>query len=119
MGVIRGAHIILYTRDAAADRAFFRDVLGLPSVDAGDGWLIFALPPTELGVHPADRGGRHELYLTCHDVHALVAELERRQIECSAVERQSWGWMTRVKLPGGGELGIYQPTHPSPERTDP
>jgi hypothetical protein len=115
--MIHGAHVILYSTDADADRAFFRDVLEYPSVDAGRGWLIFALPPAELAVHPSDENDVHELFLMCDDVHALIAELQKRRVECSPVEEQRWGSITRLTLPGGGKLGIYQPKHPSPLKT--
>jgi hypothetical protein len=109
--MINGAHIVLYSTDPEADRAFFRDVLRWPHVDVGEGWLIFRLPPAELGVHPADDNDRHELYLLCDDVRATVAELRARRVECSALEEQSWGRLTRLRLPGGGQIGLYEPTH--------
>jgi catechol 2,3-dioxygenase-like lactoylglutathione lyase family enzyme len=112
--MIHGAHVILYSKDAEADRAFFRDVLKYPHADAGHGWLIFALPPAEIAVHPSDRNDVHEVYLMCDDVHALIDEMKQQRIECSAIEEQRWGSITRVTLPGGGKLGIYQPKHPSP-----
>jgi catechol 2,3-dioxygenase-like lactoylglutathione lyase family enzyme len=113
--MITGAHAIVYSSDADADRAFFRDVLGFPSVDAGGGWLIFALPPAELAAHPAEQSGRHELYLMCDDVEATVAELELKGVEFSGpVSEQGFGLLTAIKLPGGGELGLYEPRHPVP-----
>jgi catechol 2,3-dioxygenase-like lactoylglutathione lyase family enzyme len=113
--VITGAHAIVYTQDAQADRAFFRDVLGFDSVDAGDGWLIFALPPAELAVHPADAGTRHELYLMCDDVHATVRELTAKgAVFAREVSDQGFGLLTAIALPGGGEVGLYEPRHPSP-----
>jgi catechol 2,3-dioxygenase-like lactoylglutathione lyase family enzyme len=113
--VITGAHAIVYSRDADADRAFFRDVLGFPSVDAGGGWLIFALPPAELAAHPADAGGRHELYLMCDEIEATVADLEAKGVEFTApVSEAGFGLLTSLKLPGGGELGLYEPRHPIP-----
>ncbi len=112
--MIHGAHVILYSKDADADRAFFRDVLGYPFVDAGHGWLIFALPPAEIAVHPSDENDVHEIYLMCDDVRALVAEMSKHHVACSPIEEQRWGSITRVTLPGGGKLGIYQPKHPSP-----
>jgi catechol 2,3-dioxygenase-like lactoylglutathione lyase family enzyme len=113
--VITGAHAIVYSRDADADRAFFRDVLGFPSVDAGGGWLIFALPPAELAAHPADVGGRHELYLMCDEIEATVADLQAKGVEFTApVSDEGFGRLTSLKLPGGGELGLYEPRHPIP-----
>ena len=114
--MITGAHVVLYSRDAAADRAFFRDVLGLPSVDAGRGWLIFALPPSEVAVHPAARNGRHELYLICDHLTAEISALRAKGVRCSAVQEASWGSVTRIRLPGGGKVGLYQPRHPRPTR---
>jgi catechol 2,3-dioxygenase-like lactoylglutathione lyase family enzyme len=113
--VINGAHVIVYSRDAEADRAFVRDVLGFHSVDAGGGWLIFALPPAELALHPAQTGGSHELYLMCDDVHATVAELAAQGVEIVRdVSDQGFGLLTAIRLPGGGEIGLYEPRHPSP-----
>jgi catechol 2,3-dioxygenase-like lactoylglutathione lyase family enzyme len=115
--MITGAHAVLFTPDADAVRAFLRDVLGFPSVDAGGGWLIFALPPAELAAHPADRAGHHELYLMCDDVHATVAELEAKGVEFSRpVSDEGFGLVTAIALPGGGELGLYEPRHPVPPR---
>jgi hypothetical protein len=112
--MIHGAHVIIYSKDAEADRAFFRDVLKYDSVDAGHGWLIFALPPSEVAVHPADQNDQHELFLMCDDVHALIAEMKTKKVRCSPVDEQRWGSITRLTLPGGGTLGVYQPKHPSP-----
>ena len=112
--MIHGAHVIIYSTDAEADRAFFRDVLEYPYADAGHGWLIFALPPAEVAVHPSSTGGTHELYLMCDDVNELVASMKSKGVECSAIEEQPWGSLTSITLPGGGELGIYQPKHASP-----
>jgi hypothetical protein len=114
MSTIHGAHVIVYSKDAEADRAFFRDVLRYPHVDAGHGWLIFALPPAELAVHPSDENDVHEFYLMCDDVHSLIAEMKSKNVACSAVDEQRWGSITRVTLPGGGTIGIYQPKHASP-----
>jgi catechol 2,3-dioxygenase-like lactoylglutathione lyase family enzyme len=113
---ITGAHAILYTDDAAADRTFFADVLGLKSVDAGGGWLIFALPPAELAAHPASAdGGGYELYLMCDNIKATVRELEVKGVEFSSgVTQQRWGLITSIILPGGGRLGLYEPLHASP-----
>jgi len=111
--MIHGAHVILYSTDAEADRAFFRDVLEYPSVDAGHGWLIFALPPAELAVHPAE-AGRHELYLMCDDLGAFLERMSGLGVPCSEPSTERWGTITQLTLPGGGTLGVYQPTHPSP-----
>jgi len=112
--MIIGAHSILYSKIPVADRAFLRDVLGFPSVDAGDGWLIFGLPPSEVAVHPSEKNDVHEFYLMCDDVEELVATLSRRKVNCSPVRSMGWGMLTEVSLPGGGKLGIYQPRHPRP-----
>ena len=111
--MVFGSHVILYSKDATADRAFLRDVLGFPSVDAGDGWLIFALPPAEVAVHPAEGHDRHELFLMCGDLKAEIAALRSKGVYCSEVQEARWGSISRIRLPGGGELGIYQPKHPS------
>jgi catechol 2,3-dioxygenase-like lactoylglutathione lyase family enzyme len=112
--MIFGAHVIVYSKDAAADRAFFREILGFESVDAGHGWLIFALPPAELAVHPDEENGRHELYFMCDDLKAEVAALGKKGVVCSEVQEARWGSITKIALPGGGEVGLYQPKHPSP-----
>ena len=116
--MITGAHAIMYSEDAQALRDFFRDVLEFDAVDTGNGWLIFALPPAELGVHPTEgSGGRHELYLMCDDINATVKQLEGKGVEfIRPVEDAGWGLMTAMRVPGGGELGIYEPRHASPER---
>jgi catechol 2,3-dioxygenase-like lactoylglutathione lyase family enzyme len=111
--MISGAHVILYSKNAEADRAFFRDVLGFKSVDAGHGWLIFALPPAEAAIHPSDAGGIHELYFMCDDLKAEMASLAKKGVVCSKVEEQRWGSITKMRLPGGGELGLYQPKYPT------
>ncbi|MGA3260271.1 MAG: VOC family protein [Bryobacteraceae bacterium] len=111
--MIFGAHVIVYSKDATADRTFLREVLGFSFVDAGQGWLIFALPPAEVAVHPAETNGRHELYFMCDDLKAEIAALEEKGVECSEVEEQRWGSITSIRLPGGGEVGLYQPKHPS------
>jgi catechol 2,3-dioxygenase-like lactoylglutathione lyase family enzyme len=113
--MITGVHAVIFTTDAEADRAFFRDVLELRSVDAGDGWLIFALPPAELAAHPVDEDGHHELSLMCDDVRATVEELKTKGVEFSrSVSDEGFGLMTAIRLPGGGELGMYEPRHPTP-----
>jgi catechol 2,3-dioxygenase-like lactoylglutathione lyase family enzyme len=109
--MINGMHAILYSPDAEADRAFIRDVLGFASVDAGGGWLIFALPPAEVAVHPAESNGKPELYLMCDDVKAEVGRLAGHGISCGPISEERWGLLTRVRLPGGGDLGLYEPRH--------
>jgi catechol 2,3-dioxygenase-like lactoylglutathione lyase family enzyme len=112
--VITGSHVILFSRDPAADRAFFRDVLDWPYVDAGHDWLIFRLPPAELAVHPSDGPTGHELYLMCDDLEATVAELGARGVQLTAdVTDERWGRLTRFRLPGGSEVGLYEPRHPT------
>jgi catechol 2,3-dioxygenase-like lactoylglutathione lyase family enzyme len=111
--MISGAHVIVYSKDAEADRAFFRDVLGFKSVDAGHGWLIFALPPAEAAFHPAEENGAHELYFMCDDVKAEMARLGKKGVKCSEVHEERWGSITRMQLPGGGKVGLYQPKHPT------
>ena len=111
--MISGAHIVLYSKDAEADRSFFRDLLGFKYVDAGHGWLIFALPPAEAAVHPSGENGAHELYFMCDDLKAEIALLAEKGVQCSPVQEQRWGSITKMKLPGGGEVGLYQPKHPT------
>jgi catechol 2,3-dioxygenase-like lactoylglutathione lyase family enzyme len=121
--MITGAHVLLYSQDPEADRAFFRDILGFRSVDAGGGWLIFALPPAELGIHPGDGKLvqphadqpllRVELYLMCDDLSSFVESLEAKSIECTPPTEAEWGIATTVRLPSGGRLGLYQPKHPT------
>ena len=110
-----GAHSIIYSTNPDADRAFLRDVLTLPNVDVGEGWLIFGLPPAEVAVHPSDKNDLHEFYLMCDDVVAFVAEMKTRNIACGPVQNQGWGLLTHLTLPGGGKLGIYQPQHARPK----
>ena len=110
--MINGAHAIIYSKDAEADRAFFRDVLKFPHVDVGGGWLIFALPPSELAVHPGETGNSHELYLMCDDLDTTMDELAAKGATLTAVTEARWGRMTSLRLPGGGEVGLYEPRHP-------
>ena len=118
--MITGVHAIIFTTDAERDRAFFQDVLEFPSVDAGGGWLIFALPPAELAAHPAEEGGRHELYLMCDDVHATVAELKAKGVDFARpISDEGFGLETAIRLPSGGDLGLYQPKHASPLESAP
>jgi hypothetical protein len=114
--MITGAHVIVYSKDASADRDFLRDVLKFPFVDVGHGWLIFALPPAEVAVHPAENNGTHELYLMCDDVQAFLAEMKAKGVSCTPVHEERWGSLTHVTLPGGGKVGVYQAKHPSPGR---
>jgi hypothetical protein len=111
--MISGAHIIIYSKDAAADRAFFKDVLKFASVDAGHGWLIFAMPPAEAAFHASEENGRHELYLMCDDLPSEMERLGDRGVVCAAVHEERWGSLTSIPLPGGGTLGLYQPKHPT------
>jgi len=116
--MIFGAHFIVYSKDAEADRAFFRDILRFPSVDAGHGWLLFALPPAEAAFHPSDRNGPHELYLMCDDLEAEIASLTAMGVTCTPIENQRWGSITKVRLPGGGDIGLYEPRHPTALKKD-
>jgi catechol 2,3-dioxygenase-like lactoylglutathione lyase family enzyme len=120
---ITGAHLLLYSKDPEAERAFFRDVLGFPAVDAGGGWLIFGLPPAEVVIHPSE-GERRQLhgvrqlltsvlYLMCDNLQTLIKSLEAKNVSCSPVEEEDWGIKTTIQLPSGGEIGLYQPTHPT------
>jgi hypothetical protein len=121
--MIIGAHVLIYSTDPEADRAFFRDVLQFPSIDIGRGWLIFALPPAEAAVHPSDgqfaqRHGGHDLpgallYLMCDDLPTFVASLATRNVYCTEIETVAWGIKTTIRMPSGGEIGLYQPTHPT------
>jgi hypothetical protein len=113
--MIIGAHSIIYSTNPEADRVFLRDVLGLPHVDVGEGWLIFGLPPAELAVHPSGENDVHEFYFMCDDVEAFVARMLAHEITCDPVQDQGYGLVTRVRLPGGGTLGVYQPRHARPK----
>jgi len=115
--MITGAHAILYSTNPEADRAFFRDILGFNHVDVGEGWLIFALPPAEVAVHPSETNDGHELYLICDDVDAFVREMRARNIACTPVQDRRWGLITELTLPGGGTLGVYESRHPRPAAT--
>jgi catechol 2,3-dioxygenase-like lactoylglutathione lyase family enzyme len=115
--MITGMHAIVFSAEAEKTRAFFADVLGLSAVDAGGGWLIFALPPAELAIHPADGEGRHQLYLMCDDIHATLAELQGKGAEVAQdVSDEGWGLLAAVRLPDGSEFPIYEPRHASPIR---
>ena len=113
--MIVGAHSIVYSMNPEADRAFLRDVLRLPSVDVGEGWLIFGLPPAEVAVHPSHKNDVHEFYLMCDDVEAFIADMQKANIACGPVQNQGWGLLTQVRLPGGGHLGVYQARHGRPK----
>jgi len=110
--MISAAHIVVYSKNAEADRAFFRDILGFKSVDAGHGWLIFALPPGEAAFHPSDENAAQELYFICDDLKAEMASLAEKDVKCSEVQEARWGSITKMPLPGGGAVGLYQPKHP-------
>lgn len=111
--MIDGTHVVVYSKNATADRISFRDTLGFSHVDAGEGWLIFALPPAEAAVHPADENGRHELFFMCKDLKAEISSLKKKGIHCSDVQEARWGSITKIQLPGGGKIGLYQPKHPT------
>jgi catechol 2,3-dioxygenase-like lactoylglutathione lyase family enzyme len=121
--MITGAHVLLYSNDPEADRVFFRDVLEFRSVDAGHGWLIFKLPPAEAALHPTDNHGAQaraahsplgaELYLMCDDLQALIESLAAKNVVCGPIDRVRWGIKTTIRLPSGGEIGLYQPMHPT------
>ena len=111
---INGAHAIIYSKDVEADRALLKDVFQFKHVDVGGGWLIFALPPAEVAVHPSEENDVHELYLMTDDVAGFVKEMQQRRVTCAPVENQGWGLLTHVTLPGGGKLGVYQPRHARP-----
>jgi catechol 2,3-dioxygenase-like lactoylglutathione lyase family enzyme len=112
--VINGAHVVIYTKNPEADRAFFRDVFRFPSVDAGHGWLIFAMPPLEAAFHDSETTDQHELYLMCDDITATLKDLKSKNVRVSDVSEQRWGKLATFTLPGGGKIGVYEPKHPSP-----
>jgi len=113
--MITGAHTLLYSSKPELDRSFFRDVLSLPNVDVGAGWLIFGLPPAEVAVHDGENGGSPELYLMCDEIQSFMTDMQDREIECTPVEDQGWGLVTHVTLPGGSKLGVYEPRHARPD----
>ena len=113
--MINGAHVIVYSKDADKDRAFLKDVIGLPGVDVGGGWLIFGMPPSEVAVHPSDENDSHELYFMCDDVQAFIAAMTAKGVACGDVQQMGWGMLTQVALPGGGTIGVYQPRHARPK----
>ncbi len=112
--MITGAHSIIYSTDSAADMAFFKNVLNFPNVDAGRGWLIFGLPPSEVAIHGSDANDKHEFYLMCDDIKAFVSEMAGHNIACSEISEQRWGSVVQLTLPGGGKLGVYEPKHVRP-----
>jgi hypothetical protein len=112
--MITGAHSIIYSKNSEADRDFLRDVLQLTHVDVGRGWLIFGLPPAEVAVHPSEENNQHEFYLMCDDIEAFVAQMKEKQVACGAVQDMGWGLLSQLTLPGGGNLGVYQPRHARP-----
>ncbi len=109
--MISGAHVIVYSKDPEADRAFFRDILKFPAVDAGHAWLIFALPPAEVAFHPSEKNDVHELYFMCDDLKATMESLAGKKVKCGPVKEERWGSLTTIVLPGGGKVGLYQPKH--------
>ncbi len=117
--MINGAHIVIYTKDPEADRAFFRDVLKFSSVDAGHGWLIFDMPPLEAAFHDSEKNDQHELYLMCDDIAATLKALKSRDVQVSDVTEQTWGKLATFILPGGGKIRVYQPKHPGPLKLKP
>ena len=112
--MINGAHVVVYSKDAEADRLFIRDVLGFRSIDAGQGWLIFELPRAGAAVHPASENDRHELYLMCADLKKEIETLKEKGVQCEPLIEARWGLITRLSLPGGGKIGLYEPKHPTP-----
>ncbi len=117
--MIVGAHSIIYSTNAVADREFLSAALGLKGIDAGAGWFIFGLPPSEVAVHPASRNGRHELYFLCEDINAFVNEMKEMGVRTGRVQHQTWGYLTQLALPGGGRIGVYQPLHRRPKPSKP
>jgi len=111
--MITGAHVVVYSKDPDADRVFFRDVLQFPSVDAGHGWLIFAMPAAETAFHPSEKNDVHELYFMCDNLQAMMESLKGKKVTCGAVQEVRWGTLTTISLPGGGKIGLYQPKHPT------
>ena len=109
--------MIIYTKDAEADKTFFRDILKLTNVDVGHGWLIFGLPPAELAVHPSSDNDQREIYLMCDSIHDFVREMIKHKIPCSEIQNQRWGQIVQLTLPGGGKVGVYEPRHERPEPT--
>jgi hypothetical protein len=117
--MITGAHSIIYSTNPEADRAFLRDVLKLPRVDVGHGWLIFGLPPAEIAVHPSEKNDIHEFYFMCDNVKVFVATMRKQNISCDEIQDQVWGVLTHLILPGGGKIGVYEPRHARPKSIAP
>jgi hypothetical protein len=113
--MISGTHLIIYSKNAEADKAFFRDILKLTNVDVGHGWIIFGLPPSELAVHPSTESESHEIFLMCDDIKTFVNQIKKQKISCSEIQNQGWGQLAQLTLPGGGKLGVYQPRHARPK----
>jgi len=111
--MINGTHVVVHSKDAEGDRAFFRDVLNFPAVDAGRGWLVFALPAAEAAFHPSEKNDQHELYFMCDDLKATMESLKGKKVTCGPVQEVRWGSVTSITLPGGGKIGLYQPKHPT------
>lgn len=116
--MINGAHVVIYSKDPEADRTFFRDVLKLPCVDAGHGWLIFAMPPLEAAFHDSETNNQHEMYLMCDDLDATLQDLRSKDVQVGGITQQRWGKLASLALPGGGRINLYEPSHPSPLHND-
>ena len=110
--MLTGAHVVIYSRDAEADRRFFAKTLGFRSVDAGQGWLIFELPAAEVAFHPHDNNNQHEMFFVCDNLKTQMAALEKKGVHFGEIGQERWGIRTTISLPGGGKIGLYQPTHP-------
>lgn len=117
--MLSGIHLIIYSKNTEADKAFFKNILKLTHVDVGDGWLIFGLPPSELAVHPSSENDKHEIYLMCEDIKKFVSEMSKQKISCGKIQQQGWGQLVQLTLPGGGKLGVYQPRHARPKAKKP
>jgi len=113
--MINGAHIVISSVDPKADRIFFKNILKLPNVDVGEGWIIFGLPPAEIAIHPSSKNNVHEFYLMCENIEKFIHEMAKHNIRCSKVRDQGWGLLSQITLPGGGELGVYEPRHARPK----
>lgn len=109
--MISGIHVVIYSKNAEADKAFFKDVLKFTNIDVGHGWLIFGLPPSELAIHPSSDNEHHEMYLMCDNIHLFVEKMQKQKIDCGKIQDQGWGQLVQLTLPGSGKLGVYQPRH--------